>query len=305
MMNESEALSVFDGMRTESPASIENYKTVVRRFIKHHPDVYEVTTDEIAQYLEDMLNDGYADKTVDAARTGLIKFFGQLDRDDDPTDSDKLDIWSWYQYTGKTRKTEKKEIIYLEKDEINKLIENLPAPVLRNELIVRLMFETGLRATELCTLKVEDLDTDSRRIDVIGGKGNKDRTVYYDETLDTLLEIWLVDRQGKYYDNTPYLFPTNRSEHISQRRLADVINKGAEKAGIQETLYVDKSGRGRKRVTPHTIRHSFAMACLNNGMPIKFLQELMGHDRMETTEVYLNALDTDVEKSYRRWGPQY
>jgi integrase/recombinase XerD len=302
-MNESEAMDVFNGMYEDSPASVKNYKSATRRFIQHYPDVYEVTTDDIRDYLHSMMEDGYGDKTVDSARTGILKFYQQLDIEDNPADSGRLNIWNWYEYSGKTRKEKESTISYLSSDEIGELVEHLPPPVLRNELIVRLMFETGMRASELCNLKLGDIDTDKREVQIRGGKGNKDRTVWYTDGLDNLLELWLVDRQSVMKES-PYLFPTNRSQHITVSSLSDIIHKGAEQAGIQETLYVDKAGKNRNRVTPHTLRHSFAMHSLDAGMPTRYVQKLMGHDKIETTEVYLDALDTDVHDAFKRWGPR-
>jgi integrase/recombinase XerD len=305
------------GEKAES--TIQAYRVGTRRFIHSliddgddmdsaerdtvDVDLQAVTKADIKLHLRDMTEDGYAPNTVKLGYAGIDALFEAIRPDDNPAEGINPSQWPKLKGDSKKKKILGQRPQYLTAEEVEQLAENVWKPSLRNELIVRLIFTTGMRRDELVKLKIRHVNTDRRSIYVVG-KGEKERTVYYPDTLDTLLQIWLRDRESMVYSDSPYLFPTNESEHISSKQVGNIILDAAENAGLQEVLYTDKNGNERKKVTVHTLRHSFAVHCLKKGMPTALLKKAMGHANIETTEVYLDWIDTDVEDGMRRWGPR-
>lgn len=156
--------------------------------------------------------------------------------------------------------------------QVKKLFE---APLnLKEKCVVGLLYGCGLRISEVCNLKITDIDSGNSRIKVVQGKGGKDRF--------TLLPPSLLGNLRQYYleSNRPetYLFTslqTKRAMHVRSMQL--VVNKAMEKAGFE-------SGR----FTAHTLRHSFATHMLNQGNNIHVIKTLLGHSKLETTMIYLH-----------------
>jgi integrase/recombinase XerD len=168
------------------------------------------------------------------------------------------------------------------------------------------LFQTGVRSKEVRNIRLRDINRDERSITVADAKSEKFRTVYYND-LEPLLSEWLdLGRRASMRpaDDSPYLFLTNRSEQLSQNRPNRIVKEAAENAGIQETIYEDAKGGERYRITTHALRHGFARHCVKSGMDISFLKELMGHENLETTKVYLNYTDQDKQEEVRKHGPR-
>lgn len=145
---------------------------------------------------------------------------------------------------------------------------------LKERCVVGLLYGTGMRISEVCNLKITDIDSSNQRIKVVQGKGGKDRF--------TLLPPTLLPQLRAYYllANRPkeFLFTsaqTKRAMHV--RSMQVVVNGAMQKAGFE-------SGR----FTAHTLRHSFATHMLNQGNNIHVIKTLLGHSKLETTMIYLH-----------------
>jgi integrase/recombinase XerD len=221
---------------------------------------------------------------------------------DNPTED--LDVSGWQQLKNDTRKEQElKEVHYLEPEEIRQLTENVGAESLRNELIIRLLYQTGLRRAELAETRVEDVDKENRTINIRAPKTHLNRTVRYQPNLDALLTRWLnVNREALATAGSPYLFPTSHSERIAPEYVNQIVKDAAEAAGLQDEVFTDANGRSRSKVTAHTLRHSYAVQSLKNGMDTRTLQKLLGHAQIETTEKYLRLSKEDVLDAARQYG---
>jgi site-specific recombinase XerD len=168
--------------------------------------------------------------------------------------------------------------IVLSHEELHRLLGALGN--LKHLLIVMISYSAGLRVSEVVRLRTEDVDRDRRMIHVRGGKGGKDRyTVLADTTLPFL------DAYHSAGNTAGWLFPGGRSEaHLTARSVQKVVERAARKAGIG------------KRVTPHVLRHSFATHLLENGTDIRFIQELLGHASLRTTEIYTHVSSRDLQR---------
>lgn len=140
----------------------------------------------------------------------------------------------------------------------------------------------GLRVSELCGLTVEDLDLEDRRLEVRGGKGDKDRTIPIAKKLLPILRAWIGDRK------TGFVFPSSGERQMTERAFSLRLVELGKKAGI------------RRQVHPHLLRHVFATSLLQTGTDLRDVQELLGHSNLQTTAVYLHVnvsrLNDDVDR---------
>jgi site-specific recombinase XerD len=162
----------------------------------------------------------------------------------------------------------------LSREEVARLI-NAAGTLFRRTLLMTL-YATGMRRSELACLKVSDIDSQRMIIRVVEGKGGKDRDLPLSPTLlETLREYW------RWRKPRLYLFPTRTRQHrldqpISDKTVWIACSEAARRAGI------------RKRVTPHTLRHSWATHLLEAGTDLRTIQVLLGHGDLETTAQYLH-----------------
>jgi integrase/recombinase XerD len=276
-------------------------------------ELWEATTADLRTHLRHLLsNGGYAGGTVDNRVIGINVFYQELVKmaeegygvpeTDNPAED--LDVSGWSQLKNGTRKEQElKEVHYLEPGEVESLAGNVTSPVLRNELVIRLLYQTGLRRAELAETRVGDVDTENRTINVRATKTHLNRTVRYQPSLDTLLNRWLnVNRPALATAGSEYLFPTSHSERIAPEYVNQIVKDAADAAGLQDDVFTDAGGRTHVKVTAHTLRHSYAVQSLKNGMDTRTLQKLMGHAQIETTEKYLRLSKDDVLEAARKYG---
>lgn len=204
--------------------------------------------------------------------------------------------------TFKSRET-REDVEYLKPAEVDELARNTER--LRDELMIRLLFQTGLRVTELCNIRLNDVDREERKID-LRGKGRKNRAVYYQPSLDLLIDVWLDERRPAVYyaDESEYLFPTSHSENITRQTVEEVVREAADRAELQEVYGRNADGHELHTVTPHVLRHSFAMAALDNGWDVYTLSQALGHaDAETTTSTYLHDDKERKKRAFIERGP--
>jgi integrase/recombinase XerD len=164
--------------------------------------------------------------------------------------------------------------IVLSPEEVGRLLAS--ATNIKHKALLSLAYATGLRASEVVSLKLSDIDRDRMAIRVEQGKGKKDRYVILSPNLLELLrEWWRAARQkGWMPPGQPWLFPSYHGQHTSRRQLHRIVRLAAGRAGIA------------KRVGVHTLRHSFATHLLEQKTDIRVIQVLMGHKKLDTTALY-------------------
>jgi integrase/recombinase XerD len=159
-------------------------------------------------------------------------------------------------------------------EEVGRLLEAAPGP--KHKAALGTAYGAGLRVSEVAALKVDDVDSTRMLIRVEQGKGRKDRNAMLSPQLLELLRLWWREgrRRGVMLPHG-WLFPgRNALEPISTRQLNRAVHEAADVAGI------------RKRVSPHTLRHSFATHLLEQDVDIRVIQVLLGHAKLDTTALY-------------------
>ena len=189
----------------------------------------------------------------------------------------------------KSPKLEKKLPTYLTSEEVDKLLNmRLTKPVdYRNKAMLELIYATGARISEITNLELNQIDYDECVIRVTG-KGKKDRIIPFGDTASkTLKEYIEVYRVFLIKNDTcNYVFINKNGSKISRQMIFKILKSLAKKAGI------------KKEISPHTLRHSFATNLLNNGADLRVIQELLGHENLETTEIYSHLQNKKIEEDY-------
>ena len=160
---------------------------------------------------------------------------------------------------------------------------------LRDRLILELLYATGCRVSELAGMNLTDLDLKARSIRVCG-KGGKERLVFFGSTAAGVLESYLLARRALALARGPQggkaLLINRRGQRITVRGIQGIVEKALRASGLA------------KPASPHTFRHSFATHLLARGGDIRLVQELLGHSRLSTTQVYTHL---DIERLAREY----
>lgn len=158
--------------------------------------------------------------------------------------------------------------------------------------ILHMLASTGIRVSELCSLDVQDVDLVDGIVKIRAGKGDKDRIVLMTEGCRHVLVEYASLRAGIATPSTAF-FLSSRKNRFDSSTIERIVRQEAVKAGIQ------------KKVTPHVLRHTFATALLRNGGDIRFIQRLLGHSSISTTEIYTHVDDGALRSMYEKSQPRY
>ena len=160
--------------------------------------------------------------------------------------------------------------VVLTSKEIVDLIENTSN--YRNKLIIEFMFSTGVRVSECVNMKINDLNFEEFTGNVLAGKGNKDRIIILSKKWVADYKKYLEERDKKV--KSEYLFCSDSGNALSVDTIQKFLKISATKAGIN------------KKISPHKLRHSFATSLLENDVNIRYIQQLLGHANLNTTQIY-------------------
>ncbi|HIQ51510.1 MAG TPA: recombinase XerC [Nautiliaceae bacterium] len=178
----------------------------------------------------------------------------------------------------------------LSKEEIKKLINS--ANNIRDKLIVLLFYSTGLRVSELRNLNLNDINLEDKFLIVKQGKGRKDRVIpLSDKIIDLIKEYlkWREERfKGKEIEKEAFFLNKN-GRRISTVSLEKIVRNLGKKIGI--------------KVTCHMLRHSFATHMLENGADIRVIQEILGHEKLSTTQIYTKVTTKYLREVYLKYNP--
>lgn len=184
---------------------------------------------------------------------------------------------------------------FLKNEEIDKILsvcENNTPLEERDTLVLELLYATGLRVSELVNIKISDINKSDKSIKVLG-KGSKERIVLYNNHTKVALDKYLSDGYHSLNKkNNGYLILNNRGDRISDRYIRDIINKYVKKAGLDI------------KISPHTLRHTFATDMLEEGSDLMTVKELLGHESLNTTSIYTHITNEQIRKTYNNAHPR-
>lgn len=155
----------------------------------------------------------------------------------------------------------------------------------RDQAILELLYSSGLRASELCGLRIHDVDEHSVRV---MGKGRKERIVPIGRAAVDAIDHYLANFHEATGEDNPPLFLADRGGPLQRFALWQIVRTYAKRAGITKTI------------SPHTLRHSYATALLDGGADLRVIQELLGHSSIASTERYTQVSTRQVEDAFHR-----
>lgn len=192
-------------------------------------------------------------------------------------------------------KQESRNVSFLEAEELARMLA-LPAKDtsvvgMRDAAILEMLFSTGLRVSELANLRIEQVNLKQDEF-TVKGKGSKHRIVFLSEAAKQAVKAYINHRR----DTSPYLFVRHdraggmvSASPLTSRSVQRLVDRYARSAGIT------------KRVTPHTLRHTYATDLLRNGADIRSVQSLLGHASITTTQVYTHITDKELKRVYKQF----
>ena len=254
--------------RRYSENTVRQYCSHFTKFLDHFGgrDPEAITEEEINAYLLYLVNERKVSQSMQNGVINAIKFhyekvLGQKRKE------------YWLERPRKERKLPH----VASEEEVLRLIG--ATTNIKHKAIIALLYSTGIRRSELLHLRKSDVNLDRLQVMVKGGKGKKDRYTILSAQLAVALSAYLITFTPNYW-----MFEGPERSQYSANSVAEIIKKGCKVAGITT------------RITPHILRHSFATHLMERGTDIRYIQELLGHSNLATTEIYTHVSQKSLAK---------
>ncbi|KKU26818.1 MAG: phage integrase family protein [Candidatus Magasanikbacteria bacterium GW2011_GWA2_46_17] len=243
------------GLSQKTVKSYLQYITACLAFARKNPK--EIGGTDVRAYLENLADKQYSASTLNTAYSALLFYFQTILRR------------NFFVSIPRIKKPRTLPAV-ITKQEVRRMIEGIKNP--KHQCVIQLLYGTGMRVGELVRLRMWDIDFERNLIGVVRGKGAKDRLVLLPKTLVPILR-----KQRQLKKNGDFLFTNTRGDRLTEATIQKIVFSAARNAGIT------------KNVTPHTLRHSFATHLLEAGVDIRIIQELLGHAKLATTQIYTHV----------------
>ena len=242
-------------LRNFSPKTIKSYLHYTSDCLKKsNKPIREINGQDVRGYLEGLINLGMSASTLNCAYSALQLYFEKI-------------LCRKFFFSIPRAKKEKHLPVVLSKEEISRMIKVMVNP--KHNCIISLLYGAGVRVSELTHIKMRDIDLDRMMLRVYQGKGKKDRLTILPKSLKEILT-----RQCRVKIPDDFIFTSRDGGRLTEATIQKIVANAAQKAGVNKT------------VSPHTLRHSFATHLLEAGTDIRYIQELLGHAKLATTQIY-------------------
>ena len=285
-----------DALRVErnlSSMTCEAYKQDLNDYLtfvksKKTEEIFEITQMHIREYIRELNKKGFASSSI-ARRFSSIRSYHKFLIAEKIMDQNPTLILS-------TPKSPKKLPSVLNEIEISKIIDSIDESTqfgLRDKAIIEMLYSCGLRVTELCELDLSNLFLDDDLIRVYG-KGMKERLLPIGKRAKLYLNKYLIrvrpsfDRQNK----SSVVFLSRNGKPLTRSMINKILNKWSDFSGIN------------KSISPHVLRHSFATHLLEGGADLRFVQALLGHSDITTTQIYTHLDKEHLREVYKTNHPR-
>lgn len=283
-----EFLEYLEVIKKHSEHTIINYQNDLIDFLEFNDNkILNVDKDIVNKYMQYLYDKNVSRSTISRKLSSLRSFYnymynnGMIDKN--------------YFAMIKNPKKEKGLPKFVKDIDIDKMfmIPDTRNPLgQRNLLIIRMLYATGVRVSELVNICIKDIDIKERIIRILG-KGSKERIVVFGNNTKEILELYL--NNGRYKlskGNNDYLFLNKYGNKLSDRYVRKIIDDIIFKASI--TMHV----------SPHMLRHTFATDMLNNGADLVSVKDLLGHESLNTTSIYTHVSDDKIREIYNMAHPR-
>lgn len=257
----------------------------------------DITTDNIRYYMAiRQRRDKVSKVTIQNEMRVLSSFFGWLYAEEIIKTNPMFRIDKI-----KTEKTKKEALTEMEVEKIRMI-----ACDEREKMIIEVLLSTGCRVSELVNILITDIDND--RI-LVHGKGEKDRYVYLNARAKLAVEMYMRER----HDSNPYLLARAKSVKEMDKKLApdkmmswwknpdNVVDGHLDKSSIEVITRKMAERAGVERANPHKFRRTCATMALRRGMPVEQVSKMLGHENIETTQIYLDLTEDELEQAHRKY----
>lgn len=279
-----EYLNYLKNQKRYSNNTILSYKRDLSLFFSYakKEQIQQIDYLMIQSYISNLYVNNISTKTISRKLSSLKSYCSYLNKYKNINTNyiEKIDI----------PKIKKKIPEYLHQEELEKLMK-LPLNTtleIRNALIVNFLYSSGLRLSELTNLKLNDFNYNEFCIK-IKGKGAKERIIVFSKKTKELLDLYLTYRTDS---ETPYLLLNKNKRKLSNRGVELILKK------------ISLKYLGHNKLHPHMLRHTFATKLLNSGMDIRTLQELLGHDSINATQIYTHIAKNELSELYTSFHPR-
>lgn len=274
-------------IKNYSKRTIFNYQKYILDFLdylkKVNINLLFCDDNTIRNYLVYLHNQKYSKKTISLKLSSLRSFFEYLNYNNIMQENPMILISN-----PKVSKSIPHTLSILEIEDIINA-PNIDTKIgLRDMVILELLYSTGIRVSEIINIKIEDINSANKTIKILG-KGNKERYVFYGHNLELLLSKYFQTRK-EFNPQSNYLILNNLGNKITTKGISLIISKYAHNI--------------KSKITPHTLRHSFATHMLNEGANLRTVQELLGHKNLQTTEIYTHVSNERLRSVYLKTHPR-
>ncbi len=276
----------------QEETTIKNYEIDLNQFHNfletNNLNYLKLTKDNIRSYLKYLDDLKYKNSSISRHLSALRSFYAYLVNQN----IIKNNIFK----TISSPKKEKKLPSFLQYSELESMLNvwNEENPLeIRNRLIIETLYDTGLRVSELVNIKLNDFDFSKREIRILG-KGRKERIVYFGE--------YEIDSLNKYLkESRPFLLKNKQNNYLFLNHLGNKLTDRGVRLIIDNTI---KKASLKHKISPHTLRHTFATHLLNEGADLKSVQELLGHASLSTTQIYTHVSNERLKSVYLHAHPR-
>ncbi len=274
------SIVVEKGLSKNTLLAYKNDLTFFLNYLKENNTfILDIDHYQVNEYIEYLQDNKLAIKSIKRKVSALKNFFIYLTLHE----NFKYD----FSYFESLKEEEYLPKFVLQED-MNRVLDSLKTDTfieIRNKAICELMYATGIRVSELVSLKRDNVSFVNQTIKV-NGKGAKERIIPFSEKCSKWLLLYLeklktLEKKG----NNSYLFITKNNKQVTRQEIYILIKETFEEQGI-------------KNVTPHTLRHSFASNLLSQGCPLMIVKTLLGHEDIKTTQIYTHVENKKIKSIY-------
>jgi integrase/recombinase XerC len=277
-----------------SEHTVINYENDLSEFlsflsVQHIESITDVDYSVMRFYVRALSERQYSRNTISRKLSSIRSFYKYL-MQQDYVESSPLDLI-------KSPKKQKKLPNFLYNDELEQLFQSVTTDTglgQRNLLILELLYATGLRVSELCSIELNDIDLYNQKIKVLG-KGNKERIVFFGEFCSNILNTYLsIGRKEleKASNKNNYLFLNHLGNPLTPRGVRYVLDQLIKKSAIKH------------HISPHDLRHTFATHLINEGADLRSVQEMLGHSHLSSTQIYTHITSSRLVDVYKNAHPR-
>ncbi len=262
-----------------SEFTIDSYMQIINKLNEFsqedHKSLVELSTSDLKIFISDYYDLNYAKGSISKVISTIKGFYSFLELKE-------------YMYINPSinlvyPKKEFKLPNFLYHEQIMELFSAIDVSTFygkRNYLMIILLYSTGIRVSELVNVKKEDFDMNNMELHILG-KGNKQRVVPINQ--------FVIDSYNQYINSMQidqYIFINRQGNKLTTRGVRYIMDEIVRKSSVS------------KKISPHTLRHSFATELLNAGMDIRLVQELLGHESLASTQVYTHLSKAKIKSAY-------